>query len=335
MVTTETCPSLEEVAAFLDGTLPEEERARLTRHLADCDSCYELFAGAARSLLDTAAAELDEEADRPPAVVVPPAWQLPRRTAWVPWSAGLSVAALLLFALAAVIGISTYRWWTSTPVLQTASLVRPLGGVRTVLTEKLYKGAVLRGGKAPETPPEDAKAFQLGVELADLRVTVQAREKTKFAEVMRDIARMISNVDLLGGEDSKNYFSLADKVQNDPAAFTPTQLGKEADDVEKNLDTRFGIHLSFGKWTEAARLAALAKEPSFCRTWTSRRFLHRLRAQQDEPIEGEILERLGKVETTLARRPLRRADFAAAATELKEIIDHYDRLAGESADPAR
>src|SRR5690349_13654604 len=43
----DACPPLEDIAAFLDGiTLSPEERARITEHLARCESCYEVFAGA-------------------------------------------------------------------------------------------------------------------------------------------------------------------------------------------------------------------------------------------------------------------------------------------------
>src|SRR5580693_1239696 len=50
MVDVQTCPSLEDIAAFLDGRVNAEERARLIRHLADCPTCLEVFAGAAQFL---------------------------------------------------------------------------------------------------------------------------------------------------------------------------------------------------------------------------------------------------------------------------------------------
>src|SRR5262249_6232250 len=39
-----SCPTDEDLAAFLDGFLPATERARITAHLAVCASCLELFA---------------------------------------------------------------------------------------------------------------------------------------------------------------------------------------------------------------------------------------------------------------------------------------------------
>jgi predicted anti-sigma-YlaC factor YlaD len=48
------CPTSEDIAAFLDGTAGRE-RTRLASHLADCESCYELFAGVAHFLGELAA----------------------------------------------------------------------------------------------------------------------------------------------------------------------------------------------------------------------------------------------------------------------------------------
>lgn len=40
--------SVEELASMIDGTLPEHERDRAERHLAECDSCREELAASAR-----------------------------------------------------------------------------------------------------------------------------------------------------------------------------------------------------------------------------------------------------------------------------------------------
>jgi predicted anti-sigma-YlaC factor YlaD len=51
------CPTDEELAAFLDGMLSESERARVVAHLADCESCYEIFAGVVHFQQDSASLE--------------------------------------------------------------------------------------------------------------------------------------------------------------------------------------------------------------------------------------------------------------------------------------
>lgn len=42
------CPDPEELAAFVDGRLPEGARADMERHLAECAGCRELFAEVVR-----------------------------------------------------------------------------------------------------------------------------------------------------------------------------------------------------------------------------------------------------------------------------------------------
>jgi hypothetical protein len=45
-----SCPTEEEIAAFFDCMAATGERRRIVAHLARCESCYEVFAGAARAL---------------------------------------------------------------------------------------------------------------------------------------------------------------------------------------------------------------------------------------------------------------------------------------------
>src|SRR5260370_30538745 len=84
------CPDLEDIAALLDGKLTARERARLTEHLAGCESCYEIFAGAAH-ILDDSREELQPAA-------TPHPFERPRQAralrprAW--WAAAAPAAAL-------------------------------------------------------------------------------------------------------------------------------------------------------------------------------------------------------------------------------------------------
>ncbi|HEX5716031.1 MAG TPA: zf-HC2 domain-containing protein, partial [Thermoanaerobaculia bacterium] len=93
---THTCPPLEDIAAFLDGKLSEGERARVVAHLADCESCYAVFAGAARYQLEEED-EATQEHEEAAAAVVPF-----RRRPPLPWVAAAALAAFLLIGLALI-----------------------------------------------------------------------------------------------------------------------------------------------------------------------------------------------------------------------------------------
>jgi len=51
------CPDLEDIAALLDGKLPADQQAQLIEHRAACESCNEVFAGAARFMEDSQPAD--------------------------------------------------------------------------------------------------------------------------------------------------------------------------------------------------------------------------------------------------------------------------------------
>jgi hypothetical protein len=48
-----SCPTAEDLAAYIDGALDWKEAAEITRHLADCEDCYAVYSGAVRFQLDS------------------------------------------------------------------------------------------------------------------------------------------------------------------------------------------------------------------------------------------------------------------------------------------
>lgn len=80
------CPDLETLAAYLDGRVADDERQRIAAHLADCESCYFVFA-------ETAQIETDV-APKPA-----PRWWATPRLLWPTAAAGLAAAAALVLAV--------------------------------------------------------------------------------------------------------------------------------------------------------------------------------------------------------------------------------------------
>jgi hypothetical protein len=58
------CAAAEEIAAFIGGMVAAGERRRLVAHLAGCESCYAIFAGAAHVLSRLAEATGDPRSPR-------------------------------------------------------------------------------------------------------------------------------------------------------------------------------------------------------------------------------------------------------------------------------
>src|ERR1700743_3024292 len=72
----DTCPDLEELAAYLDGRLENGRREESPRHLARCEGCFEVFATASSMLRDEAGVTA---AERQAPAVTPDSAAKPRR----------------------------------------------------------------------------------------------------------------------------------------------------------------------------------------------------------------------------------------------------------------
>src|SRR5438270_2994235 len=91
------CPTDEQLAAYIDGTLGKAESERITAHLASCRDCYDLYMETAHFLVNSSAAtpedakhEWAEAASRQVARFPVP---IERARPLAQW---LSIAALLL-----------------------------------------------------------------------------------------------------------------------------------------------------------------------------------------------------------------------------------------------
>ena len=103
-----SCPSAEDLAAYIDGTLDWKDAERVTSHLADCEDCYAVYSGVIRFQLDS-----EPEA----AIPVP----FPRKREPLPrW---LPIAALL--AVGVGVGGTYFELFAPLPALPTAEVTAP------------------------------------------------------------------------------------------------------------------------------------------------------------------------------------------------------------------
>jgi hypothetical protein len=97
-----SCPDLEQLAEYVDGTSPAAQREALEVHLAGCDSCRELVAEmalAVSALAHDSSAVTAPAAPAPdPSAPVAPGRVLPFRPRTLGLAAALAAAAALIFA---------------------------------------------------------------------------------------------------------------------------------------------------------------------------------------------------------------------------------------------
>ena len=103
----DACPDPEQLAAYIDGGLPPDERTLLEEHLADCPDCRDILGGSVESL-DEIREELERQKEqalvegpsRPAPVPKSPVVLRPTRPKWIiPAAVGLIAAAAIVLAV--------------------------------------------------------------------------------------------------------------------------------------------------------------------------------------------------------------------------------------------
>lgn len=282
------CPTDEELAAFLDGVLPAKERARITAHLADCEDCYEIFAGAVH---------FQQEEGR----IVP----FPAKTrSWKPW--GIAAAA----ALAVGLGFADYKLFFQTD-LSTADLTS-----KPISAQDFYRYARYRGDDHQVPFADDAPKFMIGVLLTDIRL-----DREIDAERLAEVGRKLKKVSFADAE-GQAVLALADKLKSgDPKTKEEVARSLPAQEasIEEIVDSP---PYKLGTWSEAGRLAAVTRTPGFFARWSNERLLAKLLKEPISRDEG-VAEPLQAIRA-ITDRGVREADYDPLAKHFTEIIRHYD-----------
>ncbi len=353
------CPSLEDLAAFLDGRLPAERRAEIVAHLASCEECFEIFAGAADSLDETLGIEDDalvvEEPVGAPGTAhpffeptAPPAGRLtvagapdtprtPRRgrlLARLPrrWRLAAAIAAPIAALLLAALGfVAIYRQNPAEGLssdLLTARLGQPAGDTKPW-------GSRLRGGPGDEasTAPLALESFQLGVPQLDLRLALAAGDLDSAAFASTRMARALQQVEFLPPDTLDGYASLAAALNRLGTTAEPRNGAKKrkadlrfllpkADNLEKKGFLEDAIDPEFaalGRWTETCRLSADAGRDEIFRRRETTRLLDWMLAPDPEA-------RAGSQGTTTALPSEGKAADAPPSQAASAELTHADRL---------
>lgn len=304
------CPDLEDIAAFLDGTLDEAERQRVLEHLAHCKDCYEIFAGAAL-FLDSEAEPQDEQEGK----VVP--FSLRRLLSW----SALAAAAVLLIAL----GFLLYRSFLARPSLQTAELISPAVASRTA--DRVWTGPVMRG--PAEGSEEESleiyreRAFQLGVQVTNLWVRLQAENRDLAGESTKALLSLLRKEDL--ADDIRDTYEkqILQGIANEEPLMAIEGKAQEAEAALRQRLQARSTHFDFGKWTAAGFLAATAQEAAFFERPENRRFARWIARQSGQGIDPKALAEVDAIREVLKRSPLAEAEYEELRERFENILKIY------------
>ncbi|HEU0012305.1 MAG TPA: hypothetical protein VFQ45_01405 [Longimicrobium sp.] len=238
----------EEVAALLDGTLPDNERAALMERLARSPEGIEMLAETARLM-----GRVSDDAPQPPHPPKPrPGWS---RRLWVPTVAVLALALLVPFALRRGGG------GEGAPLrLDGSTLVAAPG--EGSLAAALGTGweqpgwSVMRGtGAGAANRPGD---FRIGVRLVDVEAALDARDAAAVRRVQPELASLLARRQ--AGSLMAEYQDIGSR-----AAAPTAKLARDRRHAATGMQEFFRDSPMFaaGVWVEQARLAALARETDY------------------------------------------------------------------------
>jgi len=311
------------LAAYIDGMLSEEEAARVAEHIAECEDCFFVYSETVRFQLD----HPDEAADPEPEVIPFPTKtkekKVPRIPPWL-----LAAAA----ALALVSGFFLYRSLAlrTMPELITAELTDPVQGVPD-LQKSLYPLKTFRG--AGEDSEFDRESFMVGVLLVDTRLSLKTGDREGAASRIGRIGTVLEKIFKGSGADLAKE---AQRVESGGDLVTTLakleqwekNAGESEDEGKPGNDEEVWLvdpdYVTFGKWAEAARLAAVLQKPEFFERRANRRVLSYVLESEEMRPSDEVVANLREIEKIWVKGNLQPQDFTAIADKFTAILQAYD-----------
>ncbi len=250
------CLSAEALTLIMEDRVSRPQRKAWMSHIDRCHDC--------RTVLAEAAAYVEDWTERT-AKEKPASWLealkagLNRFPRLVP---ALAAAALVVAFVgpSAVLYISNQLG--SNSAVSAASLVEPLfTGGSASCSDRLWRDDS-SGASFTSALAEDQIAFRIGVYLVDLRVALREENDGAARNSLHELEALIPLAD--GSPASSS--SLASIRESVDSRDFPIALSG-LDDIERMLAKKSDrFFMRFGEWSEASRLAAVARRTSFFQT---------------------------------------------------------------------
>lgn len=301
------CPSDEELAAYIDGVLDKDEADRIAGHLLSCERCSEIYS-------EVLQFQLDNEN------VVPFPVRQERGKAAAAIRYGLPIAALLLVG----IGSSAYFFLASPPVLKPSTTTASLHD-KPDLIGRFWLGPTNRGPGDQEDRSPDEASFQMGVQLVNLQLSLEANDRDKAGGDIIPRIHQVLETQTGVADLVKSFKALSADLENKAPQEVLKQVSQVAQDSRGYFDE---VYLDLGQWVEAAYLAALEKNPTFFQQSNNRAFLRRLLWSDkldlhDVKLDPATRASLDRISEIISKSDLRPSDYTELKQELEKILGTY------------
>lgn len=304
-----SCPTEEDLAAYIDGTLDWKDSERITHHLADCEDCYAVYSGVLRFQLDS---EPDDSAV--PGRSNPFSKEKREIPHWLP------IAALLAIGVGG--GSAYIQLFSPLPAMLTANVTAPVPGKQD---QKLWLGPTMRGAGGEEEVKLKEASFKMGVQLVNLQMSLKAGKGGEAQNVVAYILGLLQSQSFTN-ELKDGYRKITDEIE---AGRKPADLLSEASRLaELSRDVFEPSSLDLGQWVEAGRLASLSYDPALFKLTEGRTFLRRSLWRDRFGIERLELPRaeesrpeLDAIYKIAGQDSLQPSDFVKLQGHFKKILE--------------
>ena len=290
----ESCPSSEDISAFLDGRLDGKQRDTLMGHLSHCDRCYEVF-----SMAQEMANEKKEEVVRE------------KKKSWIYAPIAIAAAVVLIIVIKFVMEPpGDYVPLSSNQIVSKLSKNTDTKTLAKTIKEGLspfygFTGAI----------PLEKASFRIGISLTDLEISLAAEDKAKSLDLIKRINSIFQNIEG-SGDLVLFYGDISKKLEE---GISPREFSGKSQKVESFFKNRNGfLYLRFGEWVEGGRLAALTKNKEFFNSKSIQYFIKNLRGKN--PPQG-IFTSLNEIKDILAKDTILDRDFKKIEIALTNIIE--------------
>ncbi|HEX5721051.1 MAG TPA: hypothetical protein VF179_33170, partial [Thermoanaerobaculia bacterium] len=184
----------------------------------------------------------------------------------------------------------------------------------------------MRGGESDSA--NKVAEFLVGVHLVDLYLALSRDNANDALNALSPIITHTPNF-LMLPQEAQFYKEAHRQIASgkNPRTFAIEAAQKEAS-LTKGMAEEGSSYLEFGKWAEAGRLSALARQSTFFQNDETRRFLDWLvRNAEEQDLPTEIVRDLEKIRDLLSEAEPPQFPYDALARRFTSILRYYQ---GES-----
>ena len=288
MESTESSVDLELIAALVDGTLADADRARAMKLLANSDAALEIFAHAIRERSMANAGKVAP-------ISTARSWHQWKVLVPVMVAAGLAIVIVPKMTSRGTTAVLANRYAMELSRDSHFANGLPNGWEERGWTVTRGDGQNREGaGTNPVGGPGEARfAFRLGVRMVDLQVALQRGDTALAGRLTGEIVQTLHSVaftDAIAAE----YESLRLQLASNPLAQSIARASEREGELQALLGS---TSLNFGRWASAAELAARTHDASFFESAHGTRYIRAASAagilsREDLAALDQIDERL-------------------------------------------